>query len=54
MVCGATPGMWNWESAEKFDDSNGNGVWDVGRILLIGIMMALGWPRDGKRVRVQR
>ena len=26
---GATPGMWNWESAEKFDDSNGNGVWDV-------------------------
>ena len=27
---GATPGMWNWESAEKFDDSNGNGVWDLG------------------------
>lgn len=25
---GATPGLWNWESAEKFDDSNGNGVWD--------------------------
>ena len=27
---GATPGMYNWESAEKFNDSNGNGVWDAG------------------------
>ena len=27
---GATPGMWNWESAEKFNDTNGNGVWDAG------------------------
>ena len=25
---GATPGLWNWESAEKFYDTNGNGVRD--------------------------
>ncbi|MDA9946819.1 carboxypeptidase-like regulatory domain-containing protein [Candidatus Marinimicrobia bacterium] len=37
---GATPGMWNWESAEKFDDSNGNGVWDVGESFT-------DWDNDG-------
>ena len=37
---GATPGMWNWESAEKFDDSNGNGVWDVGESFT-------DWNNDG-------
>ena len=37
---GATPGMWNWESAEKFDDSNGNGVWDVGEDFT-------DWDNDG-------
>ena len=37
---GATPGLWNWESAEKFDDSNGNGVWDIGEDFS-------DWDRDG-------
>ena len=37
---GATPGMWNWESAEKFDDSNGTGVWDVGESFT-------DWDNDG-------
>ncbi|MDB2351422.1 carboxypeptidase-like regulatory domain-containing protein [Candidatus Marinimicrobia bacterium] len=37
---GAAPGMWNWESAEKFDDSNGNGVWDVGESFT-------DWDNDG-------
>ncbi|MFL3013245.1 MAG: carboxypeptidase regulatory-like domain-containing protein, partial [Candidatus Neomarinimicrobiota bacterium] len=37
---GATPGMWNWESAEKFDDSNGNGVWDIGEDFT-------DWDNDG-------
>ena len=32
--------MWNWESAEKFDDSNGNGVWDVGEDFT-------DWDNDG-------
>jgi len=27
---GATPGLWNWETAEDFTDVNGNGVFDVG------------------------
>jgi len=26
---GATPGLWNWESAEKFYDTNGNGIRDT-------------------------
>ena len=37
---GAMPGMWNWESAEKFDDSNGNGVWDIGESFT-------DWDNDG-------
>ena len=27
---GAEPGLWSWETAEDFDDVNGNGVWDQG------------------------
>ncbi len=27
---GATPGIYNWEIAEEFLDSNGNGIWDPG------------------------
>ncbi len=37
---GATPGMWNWESAEKFNDTNGNGVWDAGESFS-------DWDNDG-------
>lgn len=43
---GATPGMWNWESAEKFDDSNGNGVWDMGESFQIGITMVFGMVQN--------
>jgi len=38
---GATPGMWNWESAEKFSDTNGNGVWDAGESYS-------DWDNDGQ------
>ncbi|MBT3497027.1 MAG: TonB-dependent receptor plug domain-containing protein [Candidatus Marinimicrobia bacterium] len=27
---GAEPGLWNWETAEDFNDVNGNGIFDVG------------------------